>query len=153
MLNNFTLNKYFVKIKLSCSKGRWSSKSSEIEQNDVTNDVIGSKKRHGIKKVFSQNVLLVMLNNFTLNKYFVKIKLSCSKGRWSGKISEIEQNDVTNDVIGQKRDMVLKKYFARLFLWSLWTFLLLVYISKKSSWVVQKGDEVVKLVKLSKMTS
>ena len=145
MLNNFTLNKYFVKIKLSCSKGRWSSKSSEIEQNDVTNDVIGSKKRHGIKKVFFQNVLLVMLNNFTLNKYFVKIKLSCSKGRWSGKISEIEQNDV----IGQKRNMVSKRYFVRFFLWSLWTTLLLIYVSKKSSWVVQKGDEVVKLSKLT----
>ena len=34
--------------------------------------------------------------------------MSSSKGRWSSKISEIEQNDVTNDVLDKKRDMVSK---------------------------------------------
>ena len=42
------------------------------------------------------------------HKYFVKIKLSSSKGWWSSKISEIEQNDVTNDVIGQILNMISK---------------------------------------------
>ena len=47
---------------------------------------------------------LVMLNIFTPHKYFVKIKLSCWKRQWSGKISRIEQNDVTCQI----RDMVSK---------------------------------------------
>ena len=34
------------------------------------------------------------MNNLTLNRYFVKIKLSWSKRQSSGKIREIEQNDV-----------------------------------------------------------
>ena len=47
-----------------------------------------------------------MLNNFTYHKYFLKINLSCKKRRWSGKISKIEQNNVKNGVIGQKRDIL-----------------------------------------------
>ena len=43
-----------------------------------------------------------MLNNFTYDKYFIKIKSSCPKLRLSGQISKIEQNDVTNYVIDQK---------------------------------------------------
>ena len=45
-----------------------------------------------------------LLNNSTYYEYFSKINLSCEKSRWSGKISDIEQNNVKNDVIGQKRD-------------------------------------------------
>ena len=44
-------------------------------------------------------------------------------------------------------------HFARLFLWLFWTTLLLMNISWKSSWVAQKGDQVVKSVKCCKMTS
>ena len=63
----------------------------------------------------------------------------------SNKISEIEQNDVTNDVKGQKRYIVSKKYFARLFFWLFWKTLLLINILWKSSWVAKKGDQVVKV--------
>ena len=54
-----------------------------------------------------------MLNNLTPRKYFMKIKLSCSKRRSSGKISEIEQIDVTNDVIDLKRDMLSKNILLK----------------------------------------
>ena len=47
-----------------------------------------------------------VVEQFDLYKYFVKIMLSYSKRRFRGKISEIEQNDVTNDVIDQKRDIL-----------------------------------------------
>ena len=43
-----------------------------------------------------------MLNNFTPHKCFVKIKPI------SGKISKIEQNDVTNDIIDERRGMLSK---------------------------------------------
>ena len=59
---------------------------------------------------------LGILNNFTSHKYFVKIKPSCSKRRSSGKVNEIEQNDVTNNVISQKRDLLSNKDFAKIFL-------------------------------------
>ena len=62
--------------------------------------------RHGINKGFCQSVPQVTLNNFTPYKYFVKFKSSCPKRRLCGEISEIEQYDVTNDVIDQKRDML-----------------------------------------------
>ena len=62
--------------------------------------------RHGINKGFCQSVPQVTLNNFTPYKYFVKFKSSCPKRRLCGKISETEQNDVTNDVIDQKRDIL-----------------------------------------------
>ena len=91
-----------------------------------------------------------------LHLVFSDIALLCptlSKRRWNRRINEIRQSDVTTDAISQKRDIVLKKYFCRLFLWSLSTTWHLIYVSKKSSWVVQKGDDLVKLVKLSKMTS
>ena len=80
----------------------------EIEQNDVTNDVL-DKSETWYQKMFCQIVPLIALTNFTSHNYFEKIKLSCSKRRWSSKISEIEQSDVTSDVIDQKRDTVLKK--------------------------------------------
>ena len=51
------------------------------------------------------NVPQVTLNNFTPYKYFVKFKSSCPKRRLRGKISETEQNYVTNDVIDQKQDI------------------------------------------------
>ena len=41
------------------------------------------------------------------------MKLSCSKKQRRGKISEVEQNDVTNDIIDQKQDMVSKEYFPK----------------------------------------
>ena len=97
--------------------------------------------------MFSQNVLLVILNNFTPHKYFVKIKLSCSKGRWSGKISEIDQNDVnkwrhkSKTRHGIKKISVAKCYSGHV------KKLYFYKYFEKSSWVVQKGDEVVKLVK------
>ena len=43
---------------------------------------------------FFQFAPLVTLNNFTLDKYFVIIKLTCSKRRSRGQIGEILQNDV-----------------------------------------------------------
>ena len=49
--------------------------------------------RHGIKQMFWQNVPLVMLNDLNSDEYLGKIKLNCPKSH-SGKISEIEQNDV-----------------------------------------------------------
>ena len=69
------------------------------------------------KKRFCQNVLKVMLNNFISYEYFVKVKSSHSKRRLSGKISEIDQNDVTNDVIDQTPDIVSNKDFTKIFLW------------------------------------
>ena len=68
------------------------------------------------KNEFYQNIPQVILNNFINDRYFVKINSSCSKWRLSGQISKIEQNDVTNDVIDQKRDMQSKKSFAKIFL-------------------------------------
>ena len=82
-----------------------------------TNDVI-SRKRDMVSKNILPKCSYGHFEQLHSYQYFVKIKLSCSKGRWSGKISEIVQNDVTNDVIGQKRDMVSKKYFLRMFLQS-----------------------------------
>ena len=72
--------------------------------------------RHGINKGFCQSVPQVTLNNFTPYKYFVKFKSSCPKRRLCCKISETEQNDVTNDVIDQKRDLVSNKDFAKIIL-------------------------------------
>ena len=122
MFKNFTPHKYFVQIKLSCSKRRWKSEISKTEQHDVNKWRHKSKTRHGIKKIFCQNLPLVMLNNFTYHKYFLKINLSCKKRRWSGKISKIEQNNVKNGVIGQK-----KRHFVKN--WSCQTTLFLIYIS------------------------
>ena len=65
----------------------------------------------------------------TLHTNFVKIKISCSKRRLSGKVNEIGQNDVTNDVIDQKQDITLMKYIAKMFPRSRWTTLHLTYIS------------------------
>ena len=70
--------------------------------------------RHDIKTISSQNVPLVMLNNFTPHKYFVKIAFSCSKRRFSGKISEIEQNDVNKWRHRSKTKHGIKKCFSRL---------------------------------------
>ena len=56
-----------------------------------------------------------MLNNLTPYIYFLNIKLKCSKRRLSGKVNDLEQKDVTNDVISQKRDMLLNKDFAKMF--------------------------------------
>ena len=117
-------NKYFSRLFYDSfeqlyytSVRRWSSTISEIEQNDVTNDVIGQKWDMVLK-----NILLKCssghVEQLYFYKYFVKIALSCSKRQWSGKIIEIEQNDVTNEAIGQKRDMVLNKYCPKVFLWS-----------------------------------
>ena len=64
---------------------------------------------------YCKNVPLFMLNNLSTYKYFVTIKLSCSKRRLSGKVNEIEQNNVTNDVIIKKRDMVSNKDFVKMF--------------------------------------
>ena len=74
------------------SRTEISGKISEIEQNDVTNDVIDQKRDMLIKKISTQNLPLVMLNNLAPHKYFVKIKLSCSKRRLGEKINEIDQN-------------------------------------------------------------
>ena len=57
-----------------------------------------------------------MRNNLAIYRYFVKIKLKCSKRRLSEKLNEIELNDVTNNVISQKRDLVSNKDFAKIFL-------------------------------------
>ena len=65
------------------------------------------------QKIFCQNVPQVTLNNFAFYKYFEKIEVSCSKRRLSGKISEIEQNGIVNDVISHKRDLVIKNIFCR----------------------------------------
>ena len=59
--------------------------------------------RHGINKGFCQSVPQVTLNNFTPHKYFVKFKSSCPKRRLCGKISETEQNYITNDVIDKNK--------------------------------------------------
>ena len=56
------------------------------------------------------------MNNLTPYRYFVKIKLKCSKRQLSGKVNEIEQNDVTNNVVSQKRDLVSNKDYATIFL-------------------------------------
>ena len=61
------------------------------------------------EKKFCQNVPQVTLNSFTPHRYFVKIKLSRSKRQLIERISEIEQNDVTNDAISQKHHMILPK--------------------------------------------
>ena len=55
-----------------------------------------------------------MQNNLTPYRYFVKIKLMCSKRRLSGKVNEIEQKDVKNDVISKKRDILSNKDFAKM---------------------------------------
>ena len=68
----------------------------------------GKKTRDGIKKVFVQNVLLIILHNSNQNRHFIRIMLSCSKRRWIGKISEIRANYVTNDVIGANLDIISK---------------------------------------------
>jgi len=93
-LNNFTLDKYFVIIKLSCSKRRSSGQIGEILQNVVNKWRHNSKTGHDMENFFFQFIPLVTLNNFTLDKYFVIIKLSCSKRRSRGQIGEILQNDV-----------------------------------------------------------
>ena len=46
----------------------------------------------------------------------MKIKLKSSKRRLSGKVNEIEQKDVKNDVISKKRDILSNKDFAKMFL-------------------------------------
>ena len=78
---------------LSCSKRRLSGKISEIEQNDVTDDVI-NKKRDMLQNKDFVKYSSGHVKNFTPHKYFVKIKSSCSKRRLGGQISEILQNDV-----------------------------------------------------------
>ena len=110
-MTNFTCHNYFEKIKLSCSIRQWSSKISKIEQNDVTNDVIDLKTDTVGTRIFSQNVPLVILSNFTLHKYFVKIKSSCSKRWLSGQISEILQNDVNKWGHTSKMGYGMKKFF------------------------------------------
>ena len=94
MLSNFTLNKNFVIIKLNCSRRRSRGQISEILQNDVNKWRHKSKTGHDRENFFFQNIFLVTLNNFTLDKYFVIIKLTCSKRRSRGQIGEILQNDV-----------------------------------------------------------
>ena len=56
-----------------------------------------------------------MVNNVTPNRYFVKIKSSCSKRRLSGRNNEIDRNDVTNNVISEKRDMGSNEDFVKMF--------------------------------------
>ena len=66
--------------------------------------------RHVIKTISSQNVPLVMLNNFTPHKYFVKIAFSCSKRRLIGQAKSSKMTS-TNGVIDQKQNMVSKNIF------------------------------------------
>ena len=53
-----------------------------------------------------------MQNNLAIHRYFVKIKLKCSKRRLSGKLNEIELNDVTNKVRSQKMGFGIKQRFC-----------------------------------------
>ena len=67
-------------------------------------------------KTWYQTKILPMRNNLTPYRYFVKIKLKSSKRRLSGKVNEIEQKDVKNDVISKKRDILSNKDFAKMVL-------------------------------------
>ena len=57
-----------------------------------------------------------LVEQFDSYKNFVKIMLSYSKWRLSRQINEIEQDDVTIDVISQNCDMVSIKDFVEVFL-------------------------------------
>ena len=119
---NLTPHKYFEKIKW------WSGQISEIEQNHVINDALGPKQ----VMLSIQNckiVPLLMLNNFTPHKYFVKIKSSCSKRRWSSIFSETEQQDANKLRHRSKTRHGIKKIFSKSFLWSCWTTLSIINIS------------------------
>ena len=59
---------------------------------------------------------MIKLSNFKYDNIFVKIESSSWKKRLRGKISEIEQNDVKNDFIDQKREMVSKRHITKMFL-------------------------------------
>ena len=72
----------------------------------------GSKMRHGIEE-YCQTFPLIISNNFNHDIHFVKMKLSCSNRGWSFRTSERKQNDVTNDVIGKKRDMISKNVLQK----------------------------------------
>ena len=80
-----------------------------------TNDVISQKATwyqiNILSKCFSG-----LAEQFDSYRYFVKIMLSYSKWRLSRQINEIEQNDVTIDVISQKCDMVSINDFVKVFL-------------------------------------
>ena len=101
---NLTPHKYFEKIKW------WSGQISEIEQNHVIDDALGPKQ----VMLSIQNckiVPLLMLNNFTPHKYFVKIVVQ--RGDEVVKLVKQSNRTPTNHVIGQKRHMVSKKYFPK----------------------------------------
>ena len=83
-----------------------------MEQKDVNNDVI-CKKRDMLSNTDLAKMLFGFVEQYDSYKHFVKIKLSRSKRRLSRQVNEIEQNDVTIDVISQKRDMVSKKKILR----------------------------------------
>ena len=79
-----------MKIKLRGSKWRLSRQINDIEQNDITIEVVGQKCDMVSKKRFCQSVPQVTFNNFTLHVYFLKIESSCSKRPLSGKINGID---------------------------------------------------------------
>ena len=49
---------------------------------------------------------------------FFKNQVKLLKWQWRGEISKIEENDVTNNVIGQKRDMASKRIVTKMLPWS-----------------------------------
>ena len=93
-----------------------------------------SKMRLGTKNSSYQNIPLIMLKNLSYDKHFLEIKWRCSKGdevvkfvkqsnmtltnlrkSWYHKnvLPKTEQNDVTNDDIDQKPDMVSKSILPK----------------------------------------
>ena len=63
-----------------------------------------------VRKLFVQNALLIISNNFNHGKDFIKIILCSLKRQSIGKIGEIAKRYQQN-VIRQKWDTLSKKYF------------------------------------------
>ena len=68
-------------------------------------DVIRQKRVIG-KRIFFQNVSMIILIKSYHNKHLLKIKLKCLKRGLIQQITEKQQNDDTNYVIPHKEDMV-----------------------------------------------
>jgi hypothetical protein len=89
-----------------------SSKISEKWPNDVTEWRHISNTRHGVQKLFFQNIPLIIFNNFNYDRLVMKTKF---KGLHSNKVVRFLKNDQMtslNDVICPTLGMVCKNFFS-----------------------------------------
>ena len=78
------------------------------------NNVIRQNREMIWRRIFFQNVSLIMLNNFSRDKHCLKIKLKCLKKGFSHAILKNDNMTAINDVLRQKQDMIWRRFFQNI---------------------------------------